>query len=41
MCEECWNEQYMKEQRQKAVRCMVMSTDFKQMEMEEFLNGSA
>lgn len=41
MCEECRDEQYMKQQREKAVRYMVLSTDFRQMEMEEFLNGSA
>lgn len=41
MCEECRDEQYMKQQREKAVRYMVLSTDFKQMEMEEFLNGSS
>lgn len=40
MCEECWNEQYMKQQQEKAVRYMVLSTDFRQMEMEEFLNAS-
>lgn len=40
MCEECRDEQYMKKQRDKAVRYMVLSTDFRQMEMEEFLNGS-
>lgn len=41
MCEEFRDEQYMKQQREKAVRYMVLSTDFRQMEMEEFLNGSA
>lgn len=40
MCEECRDEQYMNQQREKAVRYMVLSTDFRQMEMEEFLNGS-
>ena len=40
MCEECRDEQYMKQQRDKTVRCMILSTDFRQMEMEEFLNGS-
>lgn len=40
MCEECRDEQYMKQQQEKAVKCMVLSTDFRQMEMEEFLNGS-
>ena len=40
MCEECRDEQYMNQQREKAVRCMVLSTDFRQMEMEEFLNAS-
>ena len=40
MCEECRDEQYMKQQRDKAVRCMILSTDFRQMEMEEFLNAS-
>lgn len=33
MCEECRDEQYMNQQREKAVRCMVLSTDFRQMEM--------
>ena len=41
MCEECRDEEYMKQQQEKAVRYMVLSTDFRQMEMEEFLNGSA
>lgn len=36
MCEECRDEQYMKQQQEKAVRY----TDFRQMEMEEFLNAS-
>ena len=36
MCEECRDEQYMKQQQEKAARYMVLSTDFKQMEMEEF-----
>lgn len=40
MCEECRDEQYMKKQREKAVKYMVLSTDFRQMEMEEFLNAS-
>ena len=40
MCEECRDEQYMKQQLDKAVRCMVLATDYKQMEMEEFLNAS-
>lgn len=40
MCEECRDEQYTKQQRDNAVRCMILSTDFKQMEMEEFLNAS-
>jgi hypothetical protein len=41
ICEECRDEQYMKQQQEKAVKYMVLSTDFRQMEMEEFLNGSA
>lgn len=40
MCEECRDEQYMEHQQEIAVRCMVLSTDFRQMEMEEFLNAS-
>lgn len=39
MCEECMDEQYMKQQQEKAARCMVLSTDFRQMKMEEFLNA--
>lgn len=41
MCEEFRDEQHMKQWQEKAVRCMVLSKDFRQMEMEEFLNGSA
>lgn len=40
ICEECRDEQYMKQQREKAVKYMVLSTDFKQMEMEGFLDVS-
>lgn len=40
MCEECRDEQYMNQQQEKAVRYMVLATDFRQMEMEEFLNAS-
>ena len=41
MCEECRDEHYMNQQREKAFIYMVLYTDFRQMEMEEFLNGSA
>ena len=37
-CDECMDEQYMRDKREEALKCIILSTDFKQMELEELIN---
>ena len=36
-CDECMDEQYMRDKREEALKCIILSTDFKQMELEELI----
>ena len=38
-CEECRDEQYMEQERKKALKSMILCTDYYQMSMEEFINA--